>query len=164
MESTIPALAAIALMVAGLLVIPLGFPGLWLMLGVLALAAYDGAVGWWIVAVLAVGAAMAEVAEFFIVRHTSDRYGASRRAFWGAMAGGLVGVFIGFPIPILGPLIGGLLGTFAGAAIVTWWQTRHLQTAGRAALGAVIGRGFAAAVKTAAGFAILVFGAAALLW
>ena len=163
MDATLPALAAIALMTVGLLVIPLGLPGLWVMLAVLGLAAFDGAVAWWVVGALAVCAALAEVAEYFIVRHTSDRYGASRRAFWGAIAGGLVGVIVGVPVPIVGPLIGGLLGTFAGAAIVTWWQTRHLGSAGRAALGAVIGRGIAAAVKTAAGFAILVFGAAALL-
>jgi hypothetical protein len=55
------------------------------------------------------------------------------------------------------------VGTFGGAAVVTWWETKHMKTAGRAAFGALVGRAFAAAAKTAVGFAVLIIGAASLL-
>lgn len=156
--------AAIVLMIPCLFLIPIGLPGSWLMLAILGVATWVGAVSGTVFAILVALAATAEVAEFFIVRHASDRYGASRRAFWGAIAGGLVGVLLGAPLPILGPLIGGLIGTFAGAATVTWWETRHVAATKRAAIGVLIGRVFAAATKTAIGVAILVVGAAALIW
>jgi hypothetical protein len=38
-----------------------------------------------------------------------------------------------------------------------------MKTAGRAAFGALVGRAFAAAAKTAVGFAVLIVGAASLL-
>lgn len=151
-------------MVPCLFLIPLGLPGLWMMLAILGVATWFGAVPWPVFGVLFALAAAAEVAELFILRRAADRYGASKRAFWGAVAGGLVGVLSGAPVPILGPLIGGLVGTFAGAAAVTWWETRHLAVTQRAAVGVLVGRAFAAGAKTAVGVVVLVVGAAALIW
>lgn len=154
---------AIVVMAAGLLVIPLGFPGTWIMIGVLTVATALDEVAWYVLIVLVLLAVAAEFVEWVIVKRTSARYGASNRAFWGAILGGLVGVVIGIPVPVVGPLIAGLLGTFAGAVVVAWWESRQLRTASRAAWGAVVGRAFAAAFKTAVGIAILVVGGAALL-
>lgn len=156
-------LGAVFLMAFCLVLTPLGFPGNWLMLAILGVGAWLGEVPSWAVVVLAAMAGLAEVAEYLIVKHTSARYGGSRAAFWGAIGGGLIGVLVGMPVPILGPLLAGLIGTFAGAAAVTLWQTRHLPSSGRVAWGAVVGRGLAAAVKTAVGIAILALGATALL-
>lgn len=152
-------------MIPCLFMIPLGLPGTWIMLGVLGLAAWAGEVAWWVWGGLIVVAFLAEVAEFLIVKRTSARYGGTRRAFWGAIAGGVVGMLIGLPIPfpLLGPLLAGLIGTFLGAAAVTYWETRHLDAARRVAWGALLGRGFAAAAKTAAGVIVLVVGATSLL-
>lgn len=157
--------AAIVVMVPCLFLIPLGLPGTWIMLAVLGVGAFKGEVAWWVWGFLIVVAFLAEVAEFLIVKRTSARYGGSRRAFWGAIAGGTVGVILGLPVPfpLLGPLIAGLLGTFLGAAAVTYWETRRLGAARRVAWGALLGRGFAAAAKTAAGVVVLVVGAASLL-
>jgi uncharacterized protein YqgC (DUF456 family) len=165
MAQPILALGAIFVMVACLFLIPLGFPGTWVMLAVLGIGAWLGEVAWWVWGILIGLAGLAEVAEFLIVRRASQQFGASRKAFWGAILGGIVGVLIGLPIPLplAGPLIGGLVGTFGGAAVVTWWETKHMKTAGRAAFGALVGRAFAAAAKTAVGFAVLIIGAASLL-
>ena len=158
------ALAIVGLIVA-LVVIPLGMPGLWIMIGILAVATWANEVSPWILMLLVVVALLAELAEWAIVARTSARWGGSRKAFWGAIAGGLLGILVGLPIPlpILGPLVAGLLGTFAGAAAVTLWETRALRSAGRVGCGAVLGRAFAAATKTAAGVVILVTGVAALI-
>jgi hypothetical protein len=156
---------AVVVMVVALLLIPLGIPGLWVMIGVLTLAVAGDEVSPWILLMLVVVAVLAELAEWVIVARTSARWGGSRKAFWGAIAGGLAGILLGLPVPlpILGPLLAGLLGTFAGAAAVTLWETRAMRSAGRVGCGAVLGRAFAAAVKTAAGVVILVTGAAALI-
>lgn len=152
-------------MIVSLVLIPLGLPGLWIMIGILTAAVAGDEVSPWILGFLVVVAVLAELAEWAIVARTSARWGGSRKAFWGAIAGGILGILIGLPIPlpILGPLVAGLLGTFAGAAIVTLWETRALRSAGRVGCGAVLGRAFAAAAKTAAGVVILVVGGAALI-
>jgi uncharacterized protein YqgC (DUF456 family) len=156
---------AIVGMIVALVVIPLGLPGLWIMIGILAVATFVDEVSPIILVLLVVVALLAELAEWAIVARTSARWGGSRKAFWGAIAGGLVGILVGLPVPlpILGPLVAGLLGTFVGAAAVTLWETRALRSAGRVGCGAVLGRAFAAATKTAAGIVILVTGVAALI-
>lgn len=163
MDAQLPIAGAIVLMIGCLLLVPIGLPGLWLMLTIIFVGVVTGEVAWWVFLLLTVVAGLAEVAEFLVVRWTSARYGGSNRAFWGALAGGLAGMLIGMPVPVVGSLIAGLIGTFLGAALVTWRETRHMRSAGRVAWGALLGRGFAAAVKTAAGVAILVVGAWALL-
>lgn len=155
---------AIVVMIAALFVIPLGFPGTWIMLGVLTIATAIDEIAWWTLLLLLLVAIVAEFIEWVIVKRTSARYGASNKAFWGAIAGGLIGVIVGLSVPVIGALVAGLAGTFLGAVLVAYWESRHLRTAGRAAWGAVLGRGFAAAFKTAAGIAILVVGAAALIY
>lgn len=154
----------ITVMLAALLLIPLGLPGLWIMVGVLAVAAFAGEIGLLTLLGVILLAAIGEVAEFLAVKRFSERYGGSRGAFWGAIAGGIGGVMIGIPVPVVGPVLAGILGSFVGAAVITLWETRHLPTAGRVGWGVMLGRGFAAALKTAAGVAILVVGAGALLF
>jgi len=155
---------AIVGMLASLVVIPLGLPGTWFMIGILTLATALGEVAWWTLAFLILVAIVAELVEWVIVKKTSARFGASNKAFWGAIAGGLLGVLVGLPIPVVGSLLAGLIGTFLGAVAVALWETRRFRTAGRAAWGAVVGRAFAAAFKTAAGVVVLVIGGGAILW
>jgi uncharacterized protein len=153
----------IVVLVLGLLSIPLGLPGLWIMVGVVALGAIMGEVGMLILLATVLLAIVAEVIEFFIVRKLTAQYGGSRKAFWGALAGGFVGVIVGMPVPIIGSLIAGMLGSFIGAAVVTYTETQKLTSAHRAGWGALLGRMISAVAKTAAGVAILVLAAAALL-
>ena len=161
--SATAAAAAILVMAACLLLVPLGIPGVWLMLAVLAVGAFLGEVGPLLLAVLAGLAALAEVGEFLLVKRLSARYGGSSRAFWGAIAGGLVGAVIGTPLPLAGSVAGAFLGSFGGALAVALWETRRIRAAARVGWGAVLGRVGAAALKTAVGFVVLLAGGAALL-
>lgn len=157
------AMIGIAVMAAALLLTPLGVPGLWIMVVVLAVGAWTGAVGWLIVVIAAVLAGLAEAVEYLIVERMNVRYGGSRMAFWGAIVGGIAGVIVGMPIPVIGPVMAGFAGSFAGAALATLYETRHAGVAARVGWGTLLGRMWAAAAKVAAGLIILVLGAAALL-
>lgn len=157
-------LAGVGVMVVSLFVTPLGLPGNWIMIGVLAIGAIAGRIGAAPLIGLLLVAIVAEVVEFFIVKRLNARYGGSDRAFWGAIAGGVIGVVVGMPVPVLGSILAGLLGTFAGAAAVTLFERRTATAAARVGWGVLIGRAFSAAAKTAAGVVILVLGSAALIW
>ncbi|HEX6937931.1 MAG TPA: DUF456 family protein [Longimicrobiales bacterium] len=158
------AIIGILIMVPALLIIPLGLPGLWIMVAVLAGGVFLGEVGLaTLVTALAVAVA-AELAEFFFVKRLNDRYGGSRRAFWGALVGGLAGAFVGAPVPVVGPVVAAIAGSFLGAGVVTLWETRHLPSAARVGWGVVLGRILAISAKMAAGIALLIVGGAALLF
>lgn len=154
---------AILLMVVSLFLIPLGLPGIWIMIGILALGAIYNEVGLLVLAGALAVALIAELLEFVLVKRLSDKYGGSRKAFWGAIIGGLIGVVIGIPVPVIGSVIAGFIGSFVGAAAATVLEGRDLAAAGRVGWGVLIGRALAAAVKTAAGIMILVSGIAAFL-
>ena len=145
--------------IAGLLLLPFGLPGLWVMvLGVLAC-------GWLTdfrtittgLIVVVVGLAFAgEVLEAWLGFRFAERYGGSRRAGWGALIGGLAGAVIGVPVPLIGSVVGGFGGAFAGAALFEYTVARHSGAAARAGWGAVLGRAIAAAGKMALGVVIAV--------
>jgi uncharacterized protein YqgC (DUF456 family) len=153
----------IVVLVLALFSIPLGLPGLWIMIGVVAIGAIVGEVGLLILLACTALAVAAELIEFFLLRKLTKQYGGSRKAFWGALAGGFVGVLVGIPVPIIGSIIAGMIGAFVGAALVTYAETKQLGSAHRVGWGAVVGRMLTAVAKTAAGVAILVLAAGALL-
>lgn len=153
----------IFVMVLALISIPLGLPGLWIMIGVAAVGAILGKVGLLSLLACVILAIVAELIEFVLLRRLTKQYGGSPKAFWGALAGGFAGVLIGAPIPIIGSIIAGMIGAFAGAALVTYAETKKLDSAHRVGWGAVLGRMLTAVAKTAAGIAILAIAAAALL-
>ncbi|HEX6049133.1 MAG TPA: DUF456 domain-containing protein [Gemmatimonadaceae bacterium] len=141
-----------------LLLIPLGLPGLWLMIGAAlgynALVAGDP-IGWFAIGGSLVLAVIAEVLEFTLSARYTQKYGGSRRAAWGAILGGIAGAIVGVPVPVIGSVIGAFIGSFAGALVAEY--TRREATAGTAtkvATGALIGRVVAAAMKTTIGVAI----------
>lgn len=156
---------AVALLVlaflVGLLLVPFGLPGLWLMvLALLAFAALGGfeAISWSTLVIVVVLAALAEVAEAWLGFRFAKRYGGTSRAGWGAVAGGFVGAVVGTPIPIIGSVIGAFLGAFLGAVLLE----RSAGSAGpdsvRAGWGAVLGRAAGAAVKVGVGLVIATVG------
>ena len=157
------AVIGIIILVLGLISIPLGLPGLWIMIGVVGVGAIMGEIGLGVVIITVLLAVIAEVIEFFIVRKMTAQYGGSRKAFWGALAGGFAGVLVGAPVPIIGSVIMGMIGSFVGAGLVTYAETKKLGSAQRVGWGAVMGRMISAVTKTAAGVAILVLTAAALI-
>jgi uncharacterized protein len=158
-------LAILGILVMGIALIltPLGIPGLWIMVGVLAIGAIGGTVGAFVIIVCLALALGAEILEYLIVDRLNVRYGGSRLAFWGAIFGGIAGVIIGMPIPLIGSLIAGFLGTFAGAMAATLYETKRFDSAARVGWGVLLGRVWAAATKVAAGIIIFVLGSTALL-
>ena len=91
-----------AALVGGLLLIPFGLPGLWVMLGAALLhwvLVPLGGIGLWTTAGAGALVVAAEVLEFTISARYTRKYGGSRRASWGAVVGGLVGAVVGIPVP-----------------------------------------------------------------
>lgn len=153
------ALVLLALSLLGALVlVPIGFPGLWVMLGA-ALTYWvvlpEGGIGAWTMAGAALLVVTAEVLEYTIAGRYTRKYGGSRRASWGAIIGGLIGAVVGVPLPVVGSLLGAFVGAFAGAFVgelTVHRDTRANPT--RVATGALVGRAIAAAAKS--GFGVLV--------
>ncbi len=133
-------LVVTALMALSILLIPIGLPGLWVMVLLVGVGAWLGEVAPWIL-VTAIGlTALAELAEWLIVRRMNLEYGGSPRAFWGAIAGGVVGVVVGTPVPVVGSVVAGFLGSFLGAALVTYAEIRDVYGARRVGWGVLLAR------------------------
>jgi uncharacterized protein YqgC (DUF456 family) len=151
----------IGLGLAGLAMIPLGLPGLWVMVG--GILVYGWLTGFrsvgvaTIVIVLGI-AFLGEIIDNWLGFRFAKRYGGSSRSGWGALIGGLVGAGVGVPIAIIGSVIGAFIGSFIGAALFEFSYSRHAGIATRAGWGAVVGRAAAAAAKIALGVVIAVVG------
>lgn len=144
-------------LLASLVIIPLGLPGIWLMivaaLGFNYLAPGDPVSMWALggAFIIAIGA---ELLEFALSGRFVKRYGGSRRAAWGAIIGGVIGAIIGVPLPIIGSVIGAFAGSFAGAFVAEMTRGAEPGVATRVATGALLGRAAAAALKVALGVVI----------
>ena len=163
METSALAWLGLAAMIASLFLIPLGLPGVWIMIVILLLGVLAGMVSVWIFAPLAFLAGFAEFLEFVAVDRMTARYGGTKRTFWGAVLGGLAGALIGTPVPVVGSLIGALIGTIAGAFLLTWHYTGHLHGSAMASWGALLGRAVAIGLKVFVGLVIIAIGGASLL-
>src|SRR5271155_1389653 len=106
--------------VLSLLLLAVGFLGVWLPalpgLPLMALGAFvhkllvPGVLSWWTVAAFALVAALGFVVDFAATAITSRRAGATKAGVWGAIVGGVVGLFFGLPGLLLGPVVGAALG------------------------------------------------------
>jgi uncharacterized protein YqgC (DUF456 family) len=154
------------LCVLSLFLVPLGLPGIWLM--VAAAFGYDmlvpgAAIGVWPIGIAAAIGALAEYLEFSLAGRYARKYGGSRRAGWGALIGSFAGAIVGVPVPVIGSLIGAFAGAFVGALVAEYTRTEATTgSATRVATGALLGRVTAAAMKTAlaAVIAVILVGAA----
>ena len=163
-------ITAIALLIVadlvGLALIPLGLPGLWVMVGaflIYAAATDFQTVSVWSISIVVVLAFVGEIVESWLGFRFAKKYGGSSRSGWGALLGGLVGAGMGIPIPVIGSVIGAFVGAFVGAAIFEFSLTRRAGIAVGAGWGAVLGRAAAAALKIAIGVVIAVIGIFAVL-
>jgi uncharacterized protein YqgC (DUF456 family) len=145
----------------GLAMVPLGLPGLWVM--VLGLIGYGWAtdfrsVGVAIIASVSALAFLGEILEAWVGFHYSRKLGASRRAGWGALVGGILGAVVGVPVPVVGSIIGSFAGSFLGAVLLEYTGPARATGAIRAGWGALLGRTWAVATKSALGIVIAVIG------
>lgn len=154
------ALLVVAALVVGLILIPLGLPGTWLMVGAALVYSYvvpNGAIGLGTIIVTALLALVAEIIEFVSGGRYARKYGGSRRAGWGAILGGIVGAIVGVPVPVIGSVIGAFVGSFVGAWLFERSRGSATGVATKVATGALIGRVVATAVKVAIGLVIAVW-------
>ena len=166
MSHALPALVLGICTILGLVLVPLGLPGLWVMVaGVVGYGWLTGfrSVGVATIAVVLGLAFLGEIIEAWLGFRFARTFGGSRRSAWGALVGGIVGAVMGVPVPIVGSVIGAFLGSFAGAALFEYSVSRTPDTAVRAGWGAVVGRATAAAAKIALGVVIAVLGVIAAL-
>jgi len=159
MDHTVLVIALIVCCLAGLALIAIGLPGIWLM--VIAVISYGlvtkfVTVGVITLSVTIVLALLSEVAEAYLGFGLAKKYGGSKRAGWGALIGGLVGAGMGVPIPIIGSVIGSLIGAFAGALLFEYLGHGDSDKAFRAGWGALLGRVASTATKMALGLVITV--------
>lgn len=150
----------IIVLFGALLLIPLGLPGTWAMVGaalVFRMAVRGAGIGVTTVVVVALLALIGEVLEFALSARYTRQYGGSRRAGWGAILGGLAGAFVGVPVPVIGPVIGAFLGAFFGAFAAELTVRADHRAATRVATGALLGRAAAAAMKVALGAVMAVW-------
>lgn len=152
-------LLVIAALAVGFVLIPIGLPGLWLMIGAAGLHrlfAEGSELSVPILLVLVGIGLAAEAVEAVLGVLAARRLGATRWGMAGAFLGGIAGaIVLSIPFPLAGTLLGAFAGAFAGALLLEWMHTRTLRAALRAGAGAFLGRVAAVAFKAAAGVAII---------
>jgi len=157
------ALATVVSMLVCLLLIPLGLPGLWL-IAVLTLGLTLAGKVAWSVALGVVGVtAVAEVLELLVLRRFGAAFGGTSRAFWGAVLGGMAGLFVGLPVPIVGSIVTAFVGSFLGAGAVTLLETGSLAHSARVGWGVLLARTVAVGLKVAVASAVIAVVAFAVL-
>ncbi|UXY16391.1 DUF456 domain-containing protein [Chitiniphilus purpureus] len=125
-------------------------PGTPLIFGGMLLAAWvDGfvRVGWMPLVLLAGLLLLSIVLDYISGALGAKRYGASKQALWGALAGSILGVFGGLP--------GLLIGPFAGAALGEYYARRDMEQAGKVGLATWMGLIIGAIAKVAVALAML---------
>jgi len=140
-----------------LVLIALGLPGLWVMIAsavVYNLIVPSAPIGWFTLVGIGVLGIIAEVIEFSLSGKFARKFGGSRRAGWWAIFGGMIGAFMGFPVPIIGPMIGAFIGSFVGALAGELSVGSGGGASAKVATGALIGRVASTAVKIAIGCTI----------
>jgi uncharacterized protein YqgC (DUF456 family) len=166
MPTVLPIVLLFACVLVGLVLVPLGLPGLWVMvLGVIAYGWLTDfhSVGPWLIALVLALAFAGEIVDWWLGFRFATKYGGSRRAGWGALIGGIVGAIVGVPVPVLGSIVGAFLGSFVGAAVFEYTREQHAGVAMRAGWGAMLGRAAAAGAKIALGLVIGVVGVIAVI-
>jgi uncharacterized protein YqgC (DUF456 family) len=161
--SVLLSIVVVLAMLACLALIPLGLPGLWLIVATTLALVLMGSLSWTFGLIVAGVALVSEVAEFAVLKRFGDAYGGSRKAFWGAVIGGMAGLFVGVPVPIIGPMITAFLGTFVGAGLVTYFETLSLKTSAKVGWGMLFARTAAVALKIAVAVAVIAAVGVALL-
>jgi uncharacterized protein len=147
-------------LLCGLLLVPLGLGGNFVILGtalLLGLATGFTAIGWRSLAGLAALAIAGEVIEAGLGLFTVQRLGASKKAMLGTFLGGIVGGAAGTGVvPVVGSLLGAFAGAFAGAVIGEIIHRRKVAGSFRAGWAAFFGRVAAIAIKFEIGVIMVV--------
>ena len=147
-------------MVASVLIIPLGIPGTFIIVANALLYAWLtgfaeltwGLLGWLLLIALAV-----EGLEFALGVAAAGKFGGSRLAMAGAVLGGFFGAIWATPmVPVVGTLLGAFAGAFVGASAFEYFKSRDLDKSLRVGFGAFLGAVGGKLTKVAAAIAMVV--------
>ena len=149
-------------LLVGLLLVPLGLPGTWII--VLTAVSYGALTDFqtrtsdlWVVGTVMALAVVGEILEFGIGIVASKKLKVSNGAIVASVIGGLVGGMVGTPVFLIGPLIGLLVGVFLGAFLFELFVQKKILSAFKAALGAFFSRITALFVKTMIALAMVIY-------
>ncbi len=147
-------------LLVGLVLIPVGLPGSWLIL--LTSFLFAALTGFEdltrnVLLLLGAMAVMGEAIEFLLGVFVAKKFGATKYGLWGAFFGGIVGGVFGTAlVPLAGSVVGAMFGAFMGAFILECFQELRTEDRLRAGLGALIGRVIATTMKLGIGFVMVV--------
>ena len=148
-------------LLAGLVAVPLGLSGNFIILGaalVVAFVTRFGPVGIPALLVMAAFVAVGEILEALLGSVVARRYGATRWGMIGAFVGGLLGAVVGTAFfPLIGTVIGSFLGTAVCAFLAEAARGAQGAEGTRAGWGALLGKTIASALKLAIGVGMAVY-------
>jgi hypothetical protein len=132
-------------LVLGLVAIPLGLPGTFIIFGDALIygiiTRFRGAISLKFLLVLLAIALFAELMEFLLGTFTTVKFGASKWGVVGTLAGGILGASWGSAaFPLVGTLAGAIIGAFLGAFILEYLHREDHGVAAKAGLGAFVGK------------------------
>ena len=147
-------------LIAGVAVTPIGFPGTFIIaVSVLIfdiLTDFEGFNSALIFFLFALAILM-EILEASLSGYMAKRFGGSKFAIIGAIAGGLIGAIWGTMIfPVVGTLLGAFIGAFSGAFLGEYFLSRDFDRSLLAGIGAFIGAIGGKTMKTIAALAMVV--------
>lgn len=146
----------------GLALVPLGFPGTWLVVATafvysLARDFQPGKPDFWVLLIVIVLALLGEAVEYGIGVIGSKKLNVSSGAIIASIAGGFVGAIIGVPVFLVGALLGLFLGAFLGAFLYEIIETKKIKPALWAATATFFSRVTAMFVKTFVALVMVIY-------
>jgi len=149
-------------LIIGLCIIPLGFPGTWLMVVASILFAlvgdiHPGGSEWVALLIITAIAALGELVELGVRIVGSKVAHVPNGAIVCAILGGLIGAIVGVPVFLIGSLLGLLLGVFLGAFLYALFMEGRFGAAFWMALATTTSQVVALFAKTCMGLAIVVY-------
>lgn len=146
--------------IGGLILIPLGIPGTFIVVG--SAAGFGAITGWDEISLLVVGILLGlaiggEILDFGLGMVGANQKGSSKWGMIGAFVGGITGAFLGIPVPIIGNFLGVFVGAFFGAFILELIWTGDPIQALRVGEGSFVARIFSSLVKISLGVGMLAF-------
>lgn len=144
---------------AGLVLVALTLPGLWVMTAgaaIYAAVTHMRHLGFKSLIALIAMSLIAELLDIFLGGAVAKRAGGGKRAVVGAIIGGIAGgIFLSvIPIPVISQIVGICLGTFLGAAIAELSAGKNPGQALRVGVGAAQGRFAGIVIKIVTGLAM----------
>lgn len=160
--STIGFILFILGLLIGLVLVPLGLPGTWLIVVISFIYSLfrdfqAGRNDFWVLFVVILLAVIAELLELGIGIIGSRKFKVSNGAIVFSIIGGIVGAAIGVPVMMIGGLIGLFIGVFAGAFAFEMFQTKDYRLAFKGAVATFFCRITALFVKTFVAFMMVIY-------